>query len=182
MPQSQKFSAKEIAEAIKKKKKRFVETDASKKSWKALETGGLDPVEINEEFATEYESKLHPRAEKLPPRWMRKDREDIRKELKGMGPEGKRFLKDELSDRKYEGKLKPKYKKDLLLRLNITPTSFGMSYSSILIIIGILFLSVIIFPKNWCILKSRFFASYFRFSSSHLCSYFIYQFLYFIYY
>ena len=30
-----------------------------------------------------------------------------------MGPEGKTYLRDELSDKKYEGKLKGKYKEDL---------------------------------------------------------------------
>jgi len=118
MPHSKKSIASEIAEAMKKKKKRIIETDPETLSWKALESGGLDPVEINEEFADEFESELEPRAEKLPPRWMRKDQGDIRKELKGMGPEGKRFLKDKLSDKKYEGKLKPKYKKDLLKELH----------------------------------------------------------------
>ena len=44
-----------------------------------------------------------------------------------MGPEGKRFLKDKLSGKKYEGKLKPKYKKDLLKELE-GMSSKGKSY------------------------------------------------------
>jgi len=44
---------------------------------------------------------------------VKKDREELRSEVKGMGPEGKTFLRDKLSDKKYEGKLKGKYKFDL---------------------------------------------------------------------
>ena len=44
---------------------------------------------------------------------VKKDREELRSEVKGMGPEGKAYLRDELSDKKYEGKLKGKYKEDL---------------------------------------------------------------------
>ena len=38
---------------------------------------------------------------------------ELKSEVKGMGPEGKAFLRDKLSDKKYEGKLKGKYKGDL---------------------------------------------------------------------
>ena len=80
----------------KKKKRRVVETDPAKKAWKALQSGGLDPVPFDDDFDV-YEAKKH-----------------LKEEVKGMGPEGKRFLKDKLSGKKYKGKLKPKYKKDLL--------------------------------------------------------------------
>ena len=83
----------------KKKKRRVVETDPAKKAWKALQSGGLDPVPFDDDFDV-YEAKKH-----------------LKEEVKGMGPEGKRFLKDKLSGKKYEGKLKPKYKKDLLKEL-----------------------------------------------------------------
>jgi hypothetical protein len=45
--------------------------------------------------------------------YIKKDREELKSEVKGMGPEGKAFLRDKLSDKKYEGKLKGKYKGDL---------------------------------------------------------------------
>jgi hypothetical protein len=35
------------------------------------------------------------------------------KEVEGMGPEGKRYLKDKLQGKKYEGELKDKFKEDL---------------------------------------------------------------------
>ena len=38
---------------------------------------------------------------------------ELKSEVKGMGPEGKAYLRDKLSDKKYEGKLKGKYKGDL---------------------------------------------------------------------
>ena len=44
---------------------------------------------------------------------IKKDRKELKSEIKGMGPEGKAFLRDKLSDKKYEGKLKGKYKEDL---------------------------------------------------------------------
>ena len=44
---------------------------------------------------------------------IKKDRKELKSEVKGMGPEGKTFLRDKLSDKKYEGKLKGKYKGDL---------------------------------------------------------------------
>mgnify|MGYP003155421754 CR=1 FL=1 len=40
-------------------------------------------------------------------------KDDLEKEVKGMGPEGKRYLEDELEDKQYKGKLKEKYQKDL---------------------------------------------------------------------
>jgi len=83
----------------KKKKKRIIETDPAKKAWKALQSGGLDPMPFDDGFDV-YEAKKH-----------------LKEEVKGMGPEGKRFLKDKLSGKKYEGKLKPKFKKDLLKEL-----------------------------------------------------------------
>jgi hypothetical protein len=83
----------------KKKKRRVVETDPAKKAWKALQSGGLDPMPFDDGFDV-YEAKKH-----------------LKEEVKGMGPEGKRFLKDKLSGKKYEGKLKPKFKKDLLKEL-----------------------------------------------------------------
>jgi hypothetical protein len=93
----------------KKKKKRIIETDPEKKAWKALQSGGLDPVPFDDDFDA-YEAKKH-----------------LKEELKGMGPEGKRFLKDKLSGKKYEGILKPKYKKDLLKELG-GMSSKGKSY------------------------------------------------------
>ena len=38
---------------------------------------------------------------------------DLMKEVEGMGPEGKRYLKDKLEGKKYEGELKDEYKHDL---------------------------------------------------------------------
>ena len=38
---------------------------------------------------------------------------ELKSEVKGMGPEGKAYLRDELKGKKYEGKLKGKYKEDL---------------------------------------------------------------------
>ena len=38
---------------------------------------------------------------------------DLMKEVKGMGPEGKRYLKDKLQGKKYEGELKDEFKEDL---------------------------------------------------------------------
>ena len=38
---------------------------------------------------------------------------DLMKEVEGMGPEGKRYLKDKLQGKKYEGKLSDEYKHDL---------------------------------------------------------------------
>ena len=35
------------------------------------------------------------------------------KEVEGMGPEGKRYLKDKLEGKKYEGELEDKFKEDL---------------------------------------------------------------------
>ena len=93
----------------KKKKRRVVETDPAKKAWKALQSGGLDPVPFDDDFDV-YEAKKH-----------------LKEEVKGMGPEGKRFLKDKLSGKKYEGKLKPKFKKDLLKELE-GMSSKGKSY------------------------------------------------------
>ena len=63
----------------KKKKRRVVETDPAKKAWKALQSGGLDPMPFDDDFDV-YEAKKH-----------------LKEEVKGMGPEGKRFLKDKLS-------------------------------------------------------------------------------------
>ena len=40
-------------------------------------------------------------------------RKELKSEVKGMGPEGKAYLRDELKGKKYEGKLKGKYKEDL---------------------------------------------------------------------
>ena len=93
----------------KKKKRRVVETDPAKKAWKALQSGGLDPMPFDDDFDV-YEAKKH-----------------LKEEVKGMGPEGKRFLKDKLSGKKYEGKLKPKFKKDLLKELE-GMSSKGKSY------------------------------------------------------
>jgi hypothetical protein len=45
--------------------------------------------------------------------YVKKDREELKSEVKGMGPEGKAYLRDELKGKKYEGKLKGKYKGDL---------------------------------------------------------------------
>jgi len=45
--------------------------------------------------------------------YIKKDREELKSEVKGMGPEGKAYLRDELKGKKYEGKLKGKYKGDL---------------------------------------------------------------------
>ena len=45
--------------------------------------------------------------------YIKKDREELKSEIKGMGPEGKAYLRDELKGKKYEGKLKGKYKGDL---------------------------------------------------------------------
>ena len=44
---------------------------------------------------------------------IKKYRGELKSEVKGMGPEGKAYLKDELKGKKYEGKLKGKYKGDL---------------------------------------------------------------------
>ena len=44
---------------------------------------------------------------------IKKYKKELKSEIKGMGPEGKAFLRDKLSDKKYEGKLKGKYKGDL---------------------------------------------------------------------
>ena len=109
MSELKKSIASQIAEAMKKKKKRIIETDPEKKAWKALQSGGLDPVPFDDDFDA-YEAKKH-----------------LKEELKGMGPEGKRFLKDKLSGKKYEGILKPKYKKDLLKELG-GMSSKGKSY------------------------------------------------------
>ena len=38
---------------------------------------------------------------------------DLMKEVEGMGPEGKRYLKDKLQGKKYEGELKDEFKDDL---------------------------------------------------------------------
>ena len=38
---------------------------------------------------------------------------DLMKEVEGMGPEGKRYLKDKLQGKKYEGELKDEFKEDL---------------------------------------------------------------------
>ena len=38
---------------------------------------------------------------------------DLMKEVEGMGPEGKRYLKDKLQGKDYEGELKDEYKEDL---------------------------------------------------------------------
>lgn len=38
---------------------------------------------------------------------------DLMKEVEGMGPEGKRYLKDKLQGKEYEGELKDEYKDDL---------------------------------------------------------------------
>jgi hypothetical protein len=67
------------------------------------------------------------KSDKLWKKVIERDRESLRKEIKGMGPEGKRFLKDKLSGKKYEGILKPKYKKDLLKELE-GMSSKGKSY------------------------------------------------------
>jgi len=45
--------------------------------------------------------------------YIKKDREELKSEVKGMGPEGKAYLRDKLKDKDYEGKLKKKYKWDL---------------------------------------------------------------------
>ena len=42
-----------------------------------------------------------------------KYKSDLMKEVKGMGPEGKRYLKDKLQGKKYEGELKDEFKEDL---------------------------------------------------------------------
>ena len=44
---------------------------------------------------------------------IKKYRGELKSEIKGMGPEGKAYLRDELKGKKYEGKLKGKYKGDL---------------------------------------------------------------------
>ena len=44
---------------------------------------------------------------------IKKYRGELKSEIKGMGPEGKAYLRDELKGKKYEGKLKGKYKEDL---------------------------------------------------------------------
>ena len=44
---------------------------------------------------------------------IKKYRGELKSEVKGMGPEGKTYLRDELKGKKYEGKLKGKYKGDL---------------------------------------------------------------------
>ncbi len=44
---------------------------------------------------------------------IKKYRGELKSEVKGMGPEGKAYLRDELKGKKYEGKLKGKYKEDL---------------------------------------------------------------------
>ena len=45
--------------------------------------------------------------------YIKKDREELKSEIKGMGPEGKAYLRDKLKDKDYEGILKKKYKWDL---------------------------------------------------------------------
>ena len=45
--------------------------------------------------------------------YIKKDREELKSEIKGMGPEGKTYLRDKLKDKDYEGILKKKYKWDL---------------------------------------------------------------------
>jgi len=44
---------------------------------------------------------------------VKKYRGELKSEIKGMGPEGKAYLRDELERKKYEGKLKGKYKGEL---------------------------------------------------------------------
>lgn len=44
---------------------------------------------------------------------IKKYRGELKSEVKGMGPEGKAYLRDELKGKKYEGELKGKYKEDL---------------------------------------------------------------------
>ena len=44
---------------------------------------------------------------------VKKYRGELKSEIKGMGPEGKAYLRDELKDKRYEGKLKGEYKGDL---------------------------------------------------------------------
>lgn len=44
---------------------------------------------------------------------VKKYRGELKSEIKGMGPEGKAYLRDELERKKYEGKLKDKYKGEL---------------------------------------------------------------------
>ena len=41
------------------------------------------------------------------------DKSDLMKEVEGMGPEGKRYLKDKLQGKDYEGELKDEFKEDL---------------------------------------------------------------------
>jgi hypothetical protein len=44
---------------------------------------------------------------------VKKYKKELKSEIKGMGPEGKAYLRDKFKDKKYEGKLKGKYKEDL---------------------------------------------------------------------
>jgi len=44
---------------------------------------------------------------------VKKYKKELKSEVKGMGPEGKAYLRDIMSHKKYEGKLKGKYKGDL---------------------------------------------------------------------
>ena len=44
---------------------------------------------------------------------VKKYRKELKSEIKGMGPEGKAYLRDVMSHKKYKGKLKGKYKEDL---------------------------------------------------------------------
>jgi hypothetical protein len=44
---------------------------------------------------------------------VKKFKSDLMKEVEGMGPEGKRYLKDKLQGKKYEGELKDEFKEDL---------------------------------------------------------------------
>ena len=99
-----------------------------KKILKKYKSGGL----IQEQIAKDPELKAHGGAIHHPVKVTPQDRlkkkaeggsvlregekpyqKELKSEVKGMGPEGKAYLRDELKGKKYEGKLKGKYKEDL---------------------------------------------------------------------
>ena len=94
----------------------------AKKVLKKYKDGGLLKKEIMEDpklaggGAIHHPVKVTPQdrlKKKKEGGYVKKDREELRSEVKGMGPEGKAYLRDELKGKKYEGKLKGKYKEDL---------------------------------------------------------------------
>ena len=94
----------------------------AKKVLKKYKGGGLLKSEIADDpklsggGAVHHPVKVTPQdrlKKKAEGGYIKKDREELKSEVKGMGPEGKAYLRDELSDKKYEGKLKGKYKGDL---------------------------------------------------------------------